>query len=64
MQNDKSTVERAFELAKGGQCHSIEDIRRALSGEQYDNVRGHLAGPALGKQLRELIDAATAEEAG
>lgn len=58
MASEKSTLERAFELAREGRCHSVEDIRKTLSREKYDNVQAHLAGPAIAKQIRALIDGA------
>lgn len=58
MQNGRSTVERAFELARGGQCRSIADVRRKLSSERYDAVDAHLGGPAIKKQLQTAIDVA------
>lgn len=60
MVKDKSTLERAFELAREGRCHSLDDIRKTLSRENYDNVQAHLAGPAIAKQMRALIDDAHA----
>jgi hypothetical protein len=50
-----SIVERAFELAREGNCASIEHIRRRLSAELYSNVDSHLSAPALRKQLAELL---------
>ena len=31
-----STVERAYELARSGNCRTIDDIRRKLSAERYE----------------------------
>lgn len=50
-------VERAFELAREGNCHSLEDVRRKLSAEQYVNIDSYLSGPTLRKQLKDLLDA-------
>jgi hypothetical protein len=49
-----STLERAFALARSGRCAGLDDIRRTLRRERYDQVEGHLAGPSIGKQLRDL----------
>ena len=61
-----TTLERAFELARSGSCASVQDIRRRLKSEGYDQVEAHLSGPSLGKQLRrhceEARRTATAEE--
>lgn len=49
-----STVERAFALARNGECRTIEDIRRQLRLEQCDNVDAHLSGPTVRRQLLDL----------
>jgi hypothetical protein len=36
--------------------HSVEDLRRALKGEEYDNVEGHLSGMAIRKQLKDILE--------
>ena len=54
-----TTLERAFELARSGSCATVQDIRRKLKSEGYDQVEAHLSGPSLGKQLRRLCEEAT-----
>jgi hypothetical protein len=51
MSQGPSVIERAFELARGGSCRSIPDIRRALRDGGYESVEAHLAGSSLMKQL-------------
>lgn len=52
------TVERAFQLARSGDCASLEDIRVLLAKEGYELVSAHLAGPTLRRALLQLcIDA-------
>lgn len=46
-------IERAFQLAKSGQHHSVEEIRRTLKAEGHSSEA--LYGPSLRRQLRELI---------
>lgn len=53
-----STVERAFELARAGRCRTVDDIRRTLIAERYDNVVSHLGAPSLVRQLRAVLNAA------
>lgn len=48
-----STVERAFELARSGNCRSIEEIVRRLKQEQMDQVDAHLGGSSIRKDLRQ-----------
>ena len=53
-----TTLERAFDLAKSGQCASVNDIRAKLRSERFDQVDAHLAGPSLSRQLRSLCEEA------
>lgn len=57
MDNKKTALERAFELARSGSCLSIRDIAHKLHAEKYD--LSYLEGPALKKQLMTLIEEAT-----
>ena len=50
----RSTVERAYDLARHGPCSSIDDIRRTLEQERYTSVNAHLSGPTIRRQLRQL----------
>ena len=56
-----STVERAYELARSGRCHSVDEIRTMLMREGYEAVQAHLTGPSIKKDLAALCKAATAE---
>lgn len=49
------TVERAFELARGGACHNVSDIRHQLKAEGYSSYEEHLAGLSIKKQLLALM---------
>jgi hypothetical protein len=51
---DQTTIERAFELARSGDCDSVNQIRQKLKAERFDQVDAHLAGPAIARQLRDL----------
>ena len=57
---ETGTVERAFELARSGQCHNVSDVRSALKAEGFTGVSEHLAGPSIQRQLRALIQATVA----
>ena len=50
-----NTVERAYELARSGECASIADIRRRLSSEGCEYVTRHLMGRTIQRELRELM---------
>lgn len=54
----KTTVERAFELARSGACESFSDVRRALKQEGYADAVRQLDGAFIRQQLMELIAAA------
>ena len=49
-----TTVERAFELARSGQCDNLPAIVAALKGERHESVDAHLAGPSIRKDLRRV----------
>lgn len=53
-----TTLERAFALARSGECLNVEDIRRRLRSEHHDSVDAHLSGPSVRKQLLELCNQA------
>jgi hypothetical protein len=55
MDPNLSPLERAFELARSGECRTVDDIRKRLSREGYSTTQ--IYGPALLAQLRALIDA-------
>lgn len=52
-----STIERAFQLARSGACHSVADIRAQLTAEGHDGVHGHLNGSSIQRQLKEALAA-------
>lgn len=52
-----STVERAFQLARTGACHSVVEIRQRLNSEGFEGVHGHLNGSTIQRQLREALSA-------
>jgi hypothetical protein len=52
----KNIIIRAFELAKGGTCETIEDIRVALKREGYLSVDDHFDGRLIQRQLRALMN--------
>ncbi|RYD28177.1 MAG: hypothetical protein EOP89_03110 [Lysobacteraceae bacterium] len=55
---EQTTVERAFELARSGECSSVNDLRQRLRREGYDAVHLHLHGSSINRQLIELMHAA------
>jgi hypothetical protein len=53
MDQNISTLERAFQLAKSGLYATVEDVKRKLKKEGYSV--NQIAGNALQKQLNALI---------
>jgi hypothetical protein len=53
MDSGKTTIERAFALARSGLCGSLSEVVKTLRREGYSPDQ--LSGPSLRKQLRELI---------
>lgn len=52
-----TTIERAYELARGGACRTVTEIKQRLQAEGYDRVRDSLYGQALNADLRKLCQA-------
>ncbi|MES3098831.1 hypothetical protein [Sphingomonas faeni] len=55
-----TTVERAFEIARGGNARTITAIRAQLNKEGFDSVQSHLSSGALKKQLQAAIETSRA----
>lgn len=60
MDKDKTALERAFELARTGKFRSVTDLRNAINREGY--AGSQIAGPALARQLSEIMKAASAPQ--
>lgn len=52
----KTTLERAFELARSGKLETVKQLQHALAAEGY--LLHQLTGPVLFEQLRKLMKAA------
>lgn len=57
MDANKTTLERAFDLARSGKCLSLPDIAHTLQAEGY--LVSQIEGQSLRKQLLVLIEEAT-----
>jgi hypothetical protein len=53
--SEKNIIERAFELARQGDCASLLEIRQTLARERYTSVDAHMAGLGIRSQLKALI---------
>lgn len=49
-----STIERAFELARSGDCRSVLEIRQRLKAERHPLVDEHLTGHSIRRELAKL----------
>ena len=52
-----TTIERAYELAKGGSCRTVGDIKTKLQAEGHERVQDRLYGGSLTSALRKLCTA-------
>ncbi|TLG71258.1 hypothetical protein FEV16_16460 [Methylocystis sp. B8] len=57
-----TTLERAFILARSGECSCVAALVRRLDREGYDGHQIH--GPLLRRQLRDLIQEAMTRHPG
>jgi hypothetical protein len=53
-----TTVERAYQLARTGQCQSLTDIKKRLSDEGFADATGQLTSRTLTNDLRRLMEGA------
>ena len=63
MNSPATTLERAFILARSGDCLNVNDIRLALKRERFDQVETHLSGQSITRQLRALCEESRALDA-
>lgn len=63
MANEINIVERAFELARSGKCHSIQDMIKTLKRERFESVDAHFSSKTLKLQLRTAMQQKAAENA-
>lgn len=54
MTDRPTTIERAYALARSGECNGVSEIKARLKREGYADVVGQLYGPTLQRQLRDL----------
>jgi hypothetical protein len=57
MDHGLTALERAFQLAKGGSCHSVLDIKKQLRADGFSIIQ--ITGKSLYKQLRSLLQGRT-----
>jgi len=59
MNGQPRLLERAFELARTGNCRTVDELRAELKREGFDNntILSNTVGPSIRKQLAALIAA-------
>jgi hypothetical protein len=51
-----TTLERAYQLAEGGECRTVSDIKQRLAQEGYDRIADQLYGRTVTNALRDLCN--------
>ena len=59
VEQNRTAVERAFDLAKSGKFETIAAVKAALSREGY--FTDQIAGPILLRQLRDAMNVALSD---
>jgi hypothetical protein len=54
LMSEKTTLERAFELARSGECEALWQVRLRLTAEGYQGVNTQTSGKALALQINRL----------
>ena len=60
MTHRRTTIERAYELARSGECAGVSEIKAKLKAEHFSDIDAQLYGKTIGTDLRKLCDAARA----
>jgi hypothetical protein len=55
-----TVLERAFQLARSGECRNVTAVRKRLIMEGYANVHSQLSGRGLVNQIHDICKKATA----
>jgi hypothetical protein len=51
----RTTIERAFDLARSGECRTLDELKQRLRRERLESVDFHLAGKLTKSQLIQLM---------
>jgi hypothetical protein len=61
MDSNVTALERAFQLAKSGECGTVSDLKQRLRSEGYSSTQLSGGGGTLLRQFKALIKAARDE---
>jgi hypothetical protein len=51
----ENPLERAFHLARSGECQDMNELEQRLKREGFVSVQNHLSGPSIRRQLRDMM---------
>lgn len=51
-----NVIQRAYEIAREGQCRTTAEIGRKLASEGFESVTTHLSGPTIRRQLKAIMN--------
>lgn len=51
----ENIIERAFQLARSGECQTLTDIQARLKEEGFAQIKAHLEGLSIKRQLNTLM---------
>ena len=57
MSHRPTTIERAYELARSGECRTLGEVKQRLSADGHDRIQEHLYGATVSTALRKLCQA-------
>ncbi|NBB52971.1 hypothetical protein GVN24_32340 [Rhizobium sp. CRIBSB] len=54
MTHRPTTIERAYQLARSGECRTLSDIKQRLNADGHERIQEHLYGASVSSALRKL----------
>lgn len=54
----ENIIERAFQLARSGECRKLGDIHQRLREERFTQIHAYLGGKSIKAQLVKLMEEA------
>ena len=58
-----TTIQRAYEIARSGECTSLDELVLQLKAERFEGVDGHIASASVRRDLRQISQSARRHEA-
>jgi hypothetical protein len=57
-----TTLQRAYEIARSGECTSLDELVQQLKTEQFEGVDAHIASASVRRDLRQISQSARRHE--